>query len=105
MEKRLRKGISVLVVFLLLGGLVVPSAMAQEGATADEYNMLDLFIARPLGVAAGIVGSGLFILSLPFTVPSGGVKDAARILIKEPFSFSFKRDFPDPDLCPDGYKY
>jgi hypothetical protein len=56
-------------------------------------------------VAAGIVGSGLFILSLPFTVPSGGVKDAARILIKEPFSFSFKRDFPDPDLCPDGYKY
>lgn len=102
MESRVRKGISIGVVSLMLIGAMMPSAMAQEGATADEFNMLDLFVARPLGAAAGIAGCGLFILSLPFTIPSGSVKEAANMFIREPFRFSFKRDFPDRTVSSDG---
>ena len=68
---------------------------SQEDPVRHEYNMLDLFIARPLGAAAGIAGTGLFILSLPFTIPTGAVDEAARMFVSEPFRFSFKREYPD----------
>lgn len=94
-----------LLAFSLLIGILCPTARAQEDPITDEWNMLDLFIARPMGVAAGIVGTVLFIASLPFTVPTGSVDKAAKMLISEPFSFSFKREFPDPNVRPDGYGY
>lgn len=103
MKRRVKRGVSVVVVVtLFVGGLMIPWAAAQEGATADEFNLLDLFVARPLGAVAGIAGCGLFILSLPFTIPSGSVKEAAHLLIEEPFRFSFQRDFPDRELRRDG---
>ena len=59
---------------------------------------MDLLFARPIGVAAGIVGTAIFFVSLPFTIPSGGVSDAANMFIVKPFQFSFTREFPDDDI-------
>jgi len=67
----------------------------------DEFDTADLFLARPASVGVGIIGTGLFVLSLPFTVPTGGVEAAADMFIAKPFQFAFERPFPDDDIIPD----
>ena len=51
----------------------------------------DALIARPLGLATTIVGTGLFIVTLPFTAPSRSVDTAAYELIGRPGGWTFDR--------------
>jgi hypothetical protein len=101
--KRLKRTLFLFLVISLTVGTFCSVGWAQEDVTKDEWNIMDLFIARPLGFAAGIVGTGLFVVSLPFTVPTGGVNDAAETFITKPFKFSFKREFPDRDMLLERY--
>ena len=71
---------------------------SKDDPIRDEWNMIDLLIARPIGIAAGIFGTGVLILSLPFTIPTGSVNDAAQMFVVKPFNFSFTREFPDENL-------
>jgi len=71
---------------------------AKNDPVGHEYSIMDIVFARPLGVVAGILGTGLFIVSLPFTIPTGSVSDAANMFIVQPFQFSFTREFPDEDI-------
>ncbi len=90
-----------LAIFLIIGTLYSEGGAEQQREDPrlrEEFNMLDLFIARPAGVAAGIAGTGLFILSLPFTLPTGSVDSAAKTFIIEPFRFSFTRQYPDENF-------
>ncbi|MBX9913263.1 MAG: multidrug transporter [Pseudomonadaceae bacterium] len=60
--------------------------------TPKAYAMLgDLFIARPLLIGATAVGAVAFVVSLPFTLASGGVKDAGTALVVEPGREAFVR--------------
>jgi hypothetical protein len=63
--------------------------------TADApkgFAMLgDLIIARPLLIGATAVGVVAFVVSLPFTLASGGVKDAGNALVVEPGREAFVR--------------
>jgi hypothetical protein len=71
---------------------------AKDDPAGQGWSAMDLMFARPLGVATGIVGTAIFIVSLPFTIPSGGVKESADLFISKPFKFSFAREFPDDDI-------
>ena len=104
--KRLSRLFLILTVISTLAlNLYVP-ALAQEywdkwgrnDPITDEYNMADLMLARPTGIAAGIIGTGIFILSLPFTIPTKSVDEAAQMFVVKPFKFSFERKFPDDDM-------
>jgi hypothetical protein len=55
----------------------------------------DTVIARPCGLAALILGSAFFIVSLPFAAASGSVKQTADTLVSEPFKFTFTRPLGD----------
>ncbi|MFB3884312.1 MAG: hypothetical protein ACE144_03725 [Thermodesulfobacteriota bacterium] len=70
----------------------------KDDPVTDEWNMMDLLFARPMGVIAGVLGTGVFILSLPFTIPTGSVNDAAEMFVEKPFKFSFERQFPDENM-------
>jgi hypothetical protein len=63
--------------------------------TADApkgFAMLgDLIIARPLLIGATAVGVVAFVVSLPFTLASGSVKDAGEALVVEPGREAFVR--------------
>ena len=97
--KRRRSALAAVTIFLILGSIPLEGwAQAGTDPTKDELNMMDLYFARPLAVAAGIAGTGLFILALPFTIPTRSVDDSARMLIVQPFGFSFRRDFPDENV-------
>ena len=93
--KRLEKLLLIFLTVLLVLGGISSGGWAQEKSYNDEYNIVDLFIARPLGVIAAAGGTGLFILSLPFTLPTRSVEDSFNMFVVEPWKFSFVRNFPD----------
>jgi hypothetical protein len=67
----------------------VPYAMTEE---VRYFRMIgDLFIARPLLLAATGIGTGIFLVSLPFSALGGNVKEAANTLVISPAWQTFMR--------------
>ena len=101
--KRLKKIFLFLLTLSLVLGSLYSTGWAGDKFRKDDpvahgWSAVDLIFARPLGIAAGLIGTGLFIVSLPFTIPTGGVDEAADMFIVKPFQFSFTREFPDEDM-------
>ena len=103
--KRFKKGLLVLLTVLLISSTFYSVGLPQENkgdwsrATREEFNMADLLLARPLGFVAGIIGLGIYIVTLPFTVPTNSAHEAAQMLVEEPFRFAFDRKFPDEEIA------
>lgn len=79
-------------------GTIYSTGWTQDTDTNDQYNMLDLLVARPLGVLAAAIGTGIFIVSLPFTLPTRSVDDSFYRFVVEPWKFSYVREFPDENI-------
>ena len=92
----------LLTVSLVIGSLCSTGWAADRFRRADPvvqgWSLIDLFVARPLGILAMAGGSVVFVAALPFTLPSGSVGNAADMFIAQPFQFTFVREVPDPDL-------
>jgi hypothetical protein len=102
MKQLKRAGLMFVAISLVFGTLYTTGWSEEkwnrDDPIRDEWNMIDLLVARPIGIAAGIFGTGVFILSLPFTISTGSVNDAAQMFVVKPFNFSFTRSFPDDHL-------
>ena len=59
-------------------------------ATSNEM-MADMLVHRPLGLARTVLGAGIWIVSLPFTIFGGGIGESADKLIAEPAKHTFAR--------------
>jgi len=69
-------------------------ALAEEQMPAERRGgdmAVDMVLARPIGLLSVIGGSLLFVVSLPFTIPSGSMDAAADELVKKPINYTFKR--------------
>lgn len=56
------------------------------------YAMIgDLLIARPLLIAGTVIGTGVFIVTLPFSLLGGNVGEAGQALVVEPAKAAFVR--------------
>ncbi len=62
---------------------------AESGSA--EAMVADVVIARPIGLVSTIVGSTVYVVSLPFSLLGGNEKQAREKLVKEPTAFTFKR--------------
>jgi hypothetical protein len=82
--------IALMVCFLLLNST---AAFADE--TDDIMVVGDLVFARPLGIIATAIGSAVFFVALPFTIPSGSVQQTGDVMVGEPFNFTFRRPLGD----------
>jgi len=102
MKELKRAGLIFVTISLVVGSFYTmgwpEEKWTKEDPITDEWNIIDLAIARPIGIVAGIFGTGVFILSLPFTIPTGSVDDAAQMFVVKPFNFSFVRKFPDENM-------
>ncbi len=97
--KGLRKSIFLLLLISFLIGILSSNGWAQDmKISSDQTNILDLFVARPLGIMAAAGGTCLFLASLIFTLPTGSVGDSFNLFVVEPWKFSFVRDFPDESI-------
>lgn len=70
-----------------------PSGNPQyDDETPAAYAMIgDAVIARPLLLAATVIGTGVFVVTLPFTLASGSVGKAGKALVVDPGEATFVR--------------
>lgn len=85
--------------------MATPVAMASEYTNQENYDdprfdleappayamVGDLLIARPLGLVFTAVGTGVFIVTLPFSALGGNVSEAADALVVTPAKTTFVR--------------
>lgn len=91
----LRKWLLLLLTVSLFMGGFYSEGWAQQTYSNDELNIIDLLIARPLGIVAAAGGTVIFVASLPFTLPTRSVGDSFNLFVVNPWKFSFVREFPD----------
>ncbi len=112
--KRLKKIFLLLLTLSLVTGSLYSTGWAEdkwarEDPVGQGWSAMDLLVARPVGVAVAIVGTGVFIASLPFTLthdiisniagyPGDAMNSAAKMFMLAPLKFSFVREFPDEDI-------
>jgi hypothetical protein len=63
----------------------------QPGPPSSGVMAADALIGRPLGLATTIAGTGVFIATLPFSIPSQSVEDSAWGLVGRPGAWTFVR--------------
>lgn len=65
------------------------NGFAESGSA--EAMVADTLIARPIGLVTTVVGSAVYVVSLPFSLLGGNEKQAREKLVKEPAAFTFAR--------------
>ncbi len=78
-------------------GLLLTSAPGAKAFDdgSPEAIAADVLVARPACFAATVVGTGFFVLALPFAAISGTVKKTARTLVTGPGRLTFTRPVGD----------
>ena len=79
----------IVVALFVAIALVAASGPAFGGEEMDIP--VDVLLIRPVSLVATVLGTALFVVALPFSIPSGSVKMTAKKLIVEPFKFTFTR--------------
>lgn len=84
------------VVLVMTGSASVSWSRQPEGARVQD--IVDLVVLRPVGIIATLAGTGLFVVTLPFTIPTHSVDKSVQRFVVAPFNYTFSRPFPDKDL-------
>jgi hypothetical protein len=86
-----------IVLFVILTLTFIPfgsAVLAQEEAEDVDIPgkmAVDILLARPIGIISTVLGTALFIISLPFSALGGNTKQAYENLIAKPAKYTFKR--------------
>jgi hypothetical protein len=52
---------------------------------------LDALVVRPVGLAATVLGSVMYVISLPFSYTGGNQYEAQQALVEDPARHTFQR--------------
>jgi len=98
MSKRLK---ACLIALVIAVAPLSATAENNDTVTGDKATdmVVDLVVARPLGLAATVIGTVLTVVGLPFTIPSGSVESSARELIVKPAEYTFNRPLGEFHRC------
>lgn len=66
-------------------------------APSGEAMAVDLMIVRPASLVGTVIGTGFFIVSLPFSILGGNVDDAGKNLVLKPAKSTFIRPLGEFD--------
>jgi hypothetical protein len=100
MKKLVAIGASALVIGLHGGAASAQdpddnTVMGDRGADM----VADLLLVRPISFVGTVVGVVGFVVSLPFTLPTGSAGEAGRALVGRPFEYTFNRPLGDFERC------
>ena len=95
----------------LLIALLVVSLASTSDVLASDYSpgsdpgavVVDTVLVRPVCLAATILGSAFFIISLPVAATSRSVRRAAQALVVKPAQATFTRPLGDFDEMTEYY--
>lgn len=77
---------------LIAGPLPASANGKRSGSEPSAGEMTaDVLVARPLGVAVTAAGAAAFVVSLPFSLLGGNVKEAGESLVVKPGKATFVR--------------
>jgi hypothetical protein len=92
---RIQKHIIVTLIALALVTVPCATCFAQghgKNAAVKAGEMTgDALVVRPLGLCATVIGTALFVISLPFSALGGNTDKAFNYLMKSPAKFTFDR--------------
>jgi hypothetical protein len=80
-------------VALALAG--VTPAMASDRHPDPGAIVVDTVLVRPFCLAATILGSAFFVISLPLAAGTGGIHRSAESLVSKPWHATFTRPLGD----------
>jgi len=90
----MKKTILILAALMLL--CVSGPVFATDSYPDESMNMfMDAVLVRPVSLASVIVGTAVFIVALPFSIPSGTVQKTGRVFVADPFGYTFYRRIGD----------
>jgi hypothetical protein len=95
-RSRMQSGVALLmaVLFLWATSLVHAAEGSYTARTEDvsaETIIVDGLLLRPGGLVATVVGTAVFVVTLPFSIPTKSVDKAAQKLIGDPAKYTFVR--------------
>jgi hypothetical protein len=86
------------IAILVLCALIAVSAPALAETPKDGMVMVaDVLLARPMGLVTIVFGSVMWVIALPFSIPSDSVDLAGQLLVVDPCKFTFVRPLGDFD--------
>jgi hypothetical protein len=97
---------SVILKYCVLCGISVslvtaPVLAAEESVNGSEPSpeamAVDMVFVRPASLVATVLGTGIFIVSLPFSILGGNVDEAGRNLVLKPAKTTFIRPLGEFD--------
>ena len=96
LSKTLKKILVISLLVSLVTTLTVQAVSAQEINIKEEAGvgemMFDSLILRPIGMVSILVGSGLFLISMPFTAAfQGDIRKSFDLMVVKPSIYTFKR--------------
>jgi hypothetical protein len=88
-------------VIVLAFCLIIPPAVSfaehVEDGISGEAMIADTLVFRPFGFASLVIGSTMFVISLPIAVITGSVDRTYQGLVKDPFHHTFVRSVGNLD--------
>ena len=94
-----RKIIHTIVLVAAVAVLSLPGTAAavekKEIPTDPGAMTIDMLVARPVGLVATVAGTGVFLVSLPFSALGGNTGEAWDSLVVTPAEYTFKRGLGD----------
>ncbi len=87
----MKKMLSAVCLTLLLFTAVPPVHATDENGADPGAIVMDALLIRPLGLVSATIGTGVFIVSLPFAIPSGSMGTIGKKLVLDPLRFTFTR--------------
>lgn len=92
----MKRLISVWIGIMFLASLsVMPLSAAEKKEPSPDEVAADLLFIRPVAFSSVIVGAAIFVVSLPFTLPTGNLNQAGRKLVIEPWKYTFSKPLGD----------
>jgi ABC-type Fe3+ transport system permease subunit len=82
-------------VIIPCGSISLAQDENQNVEISAEKMIFDFILLRPLGIVGTVLGTAMFIVSLPFSAAGGNSKEAYQKMMVEPASYTFKRPLGD----------
>ena len=99
MHKIAKQSMVLFITVNLLALSFGPAALAQDrygkSERTGEKMIADMLLLRPAGFIGTLLGSAVFVISLPFSAIGGNAKEALDKLVKAPAKYTFSRPLGD----------
>ncbi len=86
------------IALLVVCALLASTAQAFAEPPQDGMAIVaDVLFVRTVGLVSIVAGTAMFIVALPFSLPSGSVEKSGQLLVEDPFQYTFARPLGDFD--------